>query len=98
MDFILLLARLAVVWGFYSIALVLELRIWVPQASLLLFADSSYQALCQVIANLLAASGSIDIALMEVVTGLFRRLEFCLSGCIASTKCNAFARLARAAV
>jgi hypothetical protein len=51
-----------------------------------------------IIANPLAATASNDIALMDVVTGLFGRLDFVSSGMRSLTEVGEFARLARAAV
>jgi hypothetical protein len=48
--------------------------------------------------NPLAASASHDIALMDVVTGLFGRLEFVSSGMMSVSKVSEFSRLARHAV
>jgi hypothetical protein len=51
-----------------------------------------------VIANPLAPTASNDIALMDVVTGLFGRVDFVSSGMRSLTEVGEFARLARAAV
>jgi hypothetical protein len=51
-----------------------------------------------VIANPLAPTASNDIALMDIVTGLFGRLDFVSSGMRSLTEVGEFARLARAAV
>jgi hypothetical protein len=51
-----------------------------------------------VITNPLAPTASNDIALMDVVTGLFGRLDFVSSGMRSLTEVGEFARLARAAV
>jgi hypothetical protein len=51
-----------------------------------------------VITNPLAPTASNDIALMDVVTGLFGRLDFVSSGMRSLTEVSEFARLARAAV
>jgi hypothetical protein len=51
-----------------------------------------------VITNPLAPTASTDIALMDVVTGLFGRLDFVSSGMRSLTDVGEFARLARAAV
>jgi hypothetical protein len=46
----------------------------------------------------MAESASNDIALMEVVVGLFGRLEFITSGIAAFTKAREFVRLAQTVV
>jgi hypothetical protein len=51
-----------------------------------------------VITNPLAPTASNDIALMDVVTGLFGRLDFVSSGMRSLTEVGEFARLARAAL
>jgi hypothetical protein len=51
-----------------------------------------------VISNPVAESASNDIALLEVVVGLFGRLEFITSGIAAFTEAREFVRLARTVV
>lgn len=51
-----------------------------------------------VVADPLAPTANTDIALMEVVTGLFGKLEFCTSGSMAFTKTAELSRLARKAI
>ena len=51
-----------------------------------------------IICRPLAESASNDIALMEVVVGLFGRLEFITSGVVAFTKARGFVRLAQTVV
>jgi hypothetical protein len=51
-----------------------------------------------VVADPLAPTANTDIALMEVVTGFFGKLEFCTSGGMAFTKTAELSRLARKAI
>lgn len=49
-----------------------------------------------VVANPIAPTATNDIAIMEIVTGIFAHLEFITSGEIALTRIGEFARIARA--